>query len=267
MPLQHDAVLGQRAGLVGAQHIHAAEVLDGIEPLDDHLLAAHRQRALGQADRDDHRQHLRRQAHRHGHREEEGALPVVLGEAVDQEDQRHHHGHQLDHQPGEAVEPLSKLVSARSSAIELAMLPKYVWTPVATTTAVAVPLSTLVPMKQMFFSSVANEVALSSRVVELLDRQRFAGQASLADEQILRRQHPHVARNHVAGGELDDVAGNQVAQRHFLRVAVADHGRRHVDHGLELRARPRPPGPPAGSAGRRPSTTMAPSPYRRARRR
>ena len=55
------------------------------------FLRRHRQRALGEADRDDHRQHLRRQPHRHRQREEEGLVPVVLGQAVDDEDQRHHH--------------------------------------------------------------------------------------------------------------------------------------------------------------------------------
>ena len=106
MPLEDDAVLGERAGLVGAQHVHAAEVLDGVEPLDDHLLAAHGERALGEADGDDHRQHLGREAHGHGQREEKGAFPIVLGEPVDEEDQRHHHGHELDHEPGEAAEAL-----------------------------------------------------------------------------------------------------------------------------------------------------------------
>ena len=106
MPLKDDAILGERAGFVGAQNVHAAEVLNGVQPLDDHLLAAHGERALGEADRDDHGQHLRREAHGHGHREEKGALPIVLGEPVDEEDQRHHHGHELDHEPGEAVEAL-----------------------------------------------------------------------------------------------------------------------------------------------------------------
>ena len=106
MPLKDDAVLGERAGFVGAQHVHAAEVLNGVEPLDDHLLAAHGERTLGQADRDDHGQHLGREAHRHGHGEEKCAFPIVLGEAVDEEDQRHHDRHELDHEPGEAVETL-----------------------------------------------------------------------------------------------------------------------------------------------------------------
>ena len=38
---ENDPVLRQRAGLVGAQDVHRPEVLDRIEPLDDHLLARH----------------------------------------------------------------------------------------------------------------------------------------------------------------------------------------------------------------------------------
>ncbi len=106
MPLQDDAIFGERAGFVGAQHVHAAEVLDGVEPLDDHLLAAHGERALGEADRDDHGQHLGSETHGHGHGEEEGALPIVLREPVDEEHQRHHHRHEPDHEPGEAAEAL-----------------------------------------------------------------------------------------------------------------------------------------------------------------
>ena len=104
MTHENHAVLGERAGLVGAEDIHAAEVLNGVEALDDHVLAAHGERAFRQADRDNHRQHLGRQADGDGQREKECPLPVVLGEAVDEENQRHHHGHELHHEPGEAVQ-------------------------------------------------------------------------------------------------------------------------------------------------------------------
>src|SRR5579864_1205578 len=52
------------------------------------------------------------------------------------------------------LRPRSKLVCTRSPVIELAIEPKYVLAPVVTTVAVAVPLCTLVPMKQMFLISV-----------------------------------------------------------------------------------------------------------------
>ena len=66
----------------------------------------------------------------------------------------------LHHEPGKAVEALVEARRRPLLVIELAMLPRYVCAPVATTTAVAVPLSTLVPMKHMFLSSVG-EFAVS----------------------------------------------------------------------------------------------------------
>ena len=99
---EDDAVHGQRAGLVGAQHVHRAEVLDRVEALDDHLLARHQHRALGQAHAHDHRKHLRREPNRDREREQKRFAPSVLAETVDQEHQRHHHRHELEHQPGES---------------------------------------------------------------------------------------------------------------------------------------------------------------------
>src|ERR1017187_937941 len=64
VPLQYNTIFSERAGLIGAQHVHAAEILDGIEPLDDHLSAAHRNRAFGEAYGNDHRQHLGSEAYR-----------------------------------------------------------------------------------------------------------------------------------------------------------------------------------------------------------
>ena len=46
--LEDDPVLGEGPGLVGAQDVHRAEVLDGVEPLDDDLLLRQRDRADGE---------------------------------------------------------------------------------------------------------------------------------------------------------------------------------------------------------------------------
>ncbi len=81
--LQNDAIHGQCAGLVRAEHIHRAEVLYAVETLNDHLLPAHRHRALGQTYGDDHRQHFRCKAHGHGQSEKEGLNPVLLGQSID----------------------------------------------------------------------------------------------------------------------------------------------------------------------------------------
>ena len=106
VPHQDDAIFGKGTRLVGAQHVHPAEVLDGVQPLDDYLLAAHGQRAIGKAYRDNHWEHFRSEPYGYGQRKKESALPFVLGETIDEKDQRHHHGHKLHHQPGEAVETL-----------------------------------------------------------------------------------------------------------------------------------------------------------------
>ena len=45
-PDQLDVSLGQRSGLVAAQHVHAAEIIDGGQTFYDHLLARHAQRAM-----------------------------------------------------------------------------------------------------------------------------------------------------------------------------------------------------------------------------
>jgi hypothetical protein len=51
--------LGQRAGLVGAQHAHAAEILDRVQAAHDDTALRHRMRAAGQRHADDRRQKLR----------------------------------------------------------------------------------------------------------------------------------------------------------------------------------------------------------------
>ena len=79
----------QRAGLVAAQDVDAAEVLNRRQVLDDHLLARHAQRALGQRDRADHRQELRRQADAERHGEEQRFERVVPERDAHQQDEQH----------------------------------------------------------------------------------------------------------------------------------------------------------------------------------
>ena len=65
-----DVPFGQRAGLVGEQHLDVAEVLDADEALDDHLSPRQPAGAGRQADGDDRRQQLRRQPDRDREREQ-----------------------------------------------------------------------------------------------------------------------------------------------------------------------------------------------------
>ena len=96
MVLKDDVILGQGAGLVRAQHVHRAQVLDGIEALDHHFALGHGSSALGQVGADNHWQHFRGQADRHRQGKQEGVTPVALGKAVEEEHDRHHDQHKAD---------------------------------------------------------------------------------------------------------------------------------------------------------------------------
>ena len=111
---EHDLPLGQSAGLVSTQHVHRAEILDGVQAFHDDLLARHGQCALGQVDGHDHGQHLGRQPDGHGHGEEECFQPVVPEESIDEKHRRNHDGDEPDHQPCE-------LVDAQVKACQLAL--------------------------------------------------------------------------------------------------------------------------------------------------
>ena len=77
--LEHDAVLGEGAGLVAAQYVHSAEVLDRRQLLDDDLTAGKVLGALRQARGHDDGKHLRRDAHGHARGEQQR---IVIARAV-----------------------------------------------------------------------------------------------------------------------------------------------------------------------------------------
>ena len=64
----------------------------------------------------------------------------------------------------------------------------------------------------------------------LLDREGFAGQQRLVDEEIAARQQHSIGRYHVAGGKPDDVARDQLGdwQAGFRTVAAHVRPQRHL---------------------------------------
>ena len=105
---QHNFILCQRSGLVGAKNVYGTEVLDGIQVLDDGLLFAHGDRAFGKAGRHDHGKHLRGQADGNGDAEQECFQPVAFCNAIDEEYQRNHDQHEADQHPGDGIDPLGE---------------------------------------------------------------------------------------------------------------------------------------------------------------
>ena len=219
--LQRDPVLGERAGLVGAQHFHGAEVLDRIQALDDHLAPRQQHRTLGQGGGDDHRQHLRRQAHRHRQREQKRLGPVTLGPAVDQQHERHHHQREADQQPADTVD--AGLECGRRTVGGGAALGQR-----AEVGAVAGGQHHgggrsghhigAHEQQVVLFQQAGQAVA---RVRELFHWQRFAGHRGLGDEQVLGGQYAAIGRNHVSGRQHDVVAGHQLADRQVQQACRA----------------------------------------------
>ena len=54
----------------------------------------------------------------------------------------------------------------------------------------------------------------------LLGRHGFAGQGGLVDEEILGLKQPQIGRDHVAGGQPHDIAGDQRFDRDFLKIGM-----------------------------------------------
>ena len=84
-----NAGFGQRSGLVGTQHVHRAEVVDGGEPFDHHCLFGHADSTARQRHRHDHREQLWRQTHGERHRKQEGFQHRASECEVRQEDEQH----------------------------------------------------------------------------------------------------------------------------------------------------------------------------------
>lgn len=97
-------VLGESAGLVQAQHIHGAQIVQRREPLDDHSVRAGQQRrASGQTAGDDNRQHLRSQPDRHRDGERHRLQAAVAQRGVGHQHQRRSQQHEADQDPRDAV--------------------------------------------------------------------------------------------------------------------------------------------------------------------
>src|ERR1035441_4232902 len=240
VPLQGDTIFGEGTGLIGAEYVHSTKVLNGVETFHDYLFAAHGKRALGQADGHNHGQHLRGQANGYGHREEECSFPVVLGKPVDEEDQRHHDRHELNHEPCEAAQALIKAcwrAFPRDRTRHRAEI--------STNSRNDNDRGRCAALNACAHEACV--VELDRRIccawvgiVKLLDRERLAGQRTLAHDKILGRKNPDIAWDHVSRGQIDDVSGNEVAKGDLLRLAIPNHCGGYLDYWGPKRTRLNP---------------------------
>ena len=161
----------------------------------------------------------------------------MLREAVDEEHRRGHDHHELDHHPGEVLDALVKRrlhQLARKAGGHLAKIRLGAGGqnhPRGGTAFHARAEKTQV--------GVLDGLDVRARIgrITFFNRERFAGERGLNDEEILGGDQPHVAGNHVAGGKFHHIAGHQLFERNFPGLAAAHHRGRDLDHRLELGGR------------------------------
>ena len=228
-PHQLDRGFGQRAGLVGAQHVHGAQVVDRGQALHDHLALRHLHRRPGQRDRNDHRQQFRRQpdGERDGEHQRLQHRPSE-DDVHDENEQHHQHGEPHD-QHAEAANADGERGGRRllgQAGREMAERR-------------SVSGSTDQDGRGAADDRGAGEngVGGAGRVFRagrgiadlLLGRIGLARQQRLVDVEIPAFEQPRVGGDKIAGDQFDNVAGDELLDRHRDARAVAPNGRLHGD--------------------------------------
>ena len=164
MPLEPDLRLGQRAGLVGAQHVHRAEVLDRRQALDDDRCCAMRSapRASVTEITIGSSSGVRPDRERHGEQERFEQRPVAATTLTSSTNSTSSRVSRMISMPKRAM-PSSKAVGGGSRRERVRDLADRRGRPVAHDQQRAVPLTTDVPMNTALAPLQAGVVAVAAR--------------------------------------------------------------------------------------------------------
>ncbi len=217
---QGQLVLGQGAGLVRAQHVHAGQLLDGHQPAHDGLLGGQQTGA----DRHGHRQH---RGHGHGdggHGEDQGELQggqerVAASDRHDH-DHRHQGGRQddqkgadLQHGPLEVADSL-RLLDQLGGLAEVGVGAGGV--------------------DQGADLTLSDDRRGEHRLTGLAGGgQRFSGQRGLIHLDRVALQQARIGGHNVAQAQADDVAGYQLTRRRGDPLPVPSHSGLDGQLGLQ----------------------------------
>ena len=236
--LEHDAVFGEGAGLVAAQDVHGAQVLNRRQLLDDNLATGEVLGALRQTRGHDDGKHLRRDANSHARGEQQRVDDVALGGGVDGKDGRRHNKHKAYEQHGDA----------RDAAVKCALL--------------ASPVEHLGDAAQVSVRAGGNDKRHGGAVLHggageddvlvgrewqcgavgtlddgdgsgLLDGLALAGECGLDHKQVACGDDAGICWHHIAGREADHIAGDELVEGGLDALAVAQGGAGAGDQVLE----------------------------------
>ena len=111
--------------------------------------------------------------------------------------------------------------------------PNSVAAPVRTTTALAAPLTTWVPMNRVLVRLARARVRRQDAGL-FLHREGLAGEGRFVHEQVLGLQDEAIAGDDVPGVEDHHVAGHHLLHGNFLGLALTPHRGLDLDDGQEL---------------------------------
>ena len=217
---QRHLALGEGAGLVGAQHVHAAQVFDRLQPAHEHALRRELARAAREHHAHDGRQQLGREPHRQRHREEQRVDQRAAEPLVHRQHRDHHHEHHPQQHLAEAAR------AEREAGLRLAQ-------PQAR--GQLAEHRALAGLRDEHRGRAAAHRAAEEDAVGPFAQggtggdgagvffhwKGLAGEARLGDEEVARVEHHAVGRHQVAGAQLHHVAGHQLACGQARGGAVA----------------------------------------------
>jgi len=228
----HDAQ-GERAGLVRAKNVHAAQVLNGVQAPNDHPVFCHALGAPGQADADDGGQQFRRDAHGKGDGEQERVDHRLVKEGVDDKNRRHQQSHDLGEQIAELPDAALKLCLRRAQGQAARDLAERGAGPGPGDQDAGRPAADAGAHEDHV--DPGGQGGIGAHLPRrLVDRESFAGQHCLADEEIPGLQHDAVGRDQAARAEQDDVPRHGFLRLDGHRFPVPENGRFQRDLRAEL---------------------------------
>ena len=230
-------VLGERAGLIGADDARGAEGLDGVQLLHEGVAAAHALHRHGERQGDRGQQALGDEGHHHAQREDEGLREGLVHheQAEGEEGEPHAHGEDGD-LLGEAVEvALERAADLLHVLREVRDLAELGGHADAQDDRAPVALRHARAREDQVGDLGGGEPVLGDGVGGLARGVRLAVQRGLVHLQVGARDDAGVGRDPVALREEHDVARDQVLGEHLLLPSPADHvgvGGQHLLQGL-----------------------------------
>ncbi len=225
--VEPDGPLGDRARLVGAQDVHAAEILDGGEPLHDDPLLCHPPCAMGEVDGDDRGEKLWGQPHGECHGEEEGLHDGPSEVDVEAEDDKDDEKGDLHEQKAEAAHTGLEVRLGRSDLEPLRNAAEFGCKPRVHDEGAGRAAHHMGPHEEGIGPRGKRDVGREDPF-HLVDGECLARECRLVDEEILRREDQAVAGNGVAGPQQRDIARHNLLQGNLRLGPVAKH------RGLDL---------------------------------